>query len=77
MTNCHFIIDEEFGDMDCIYGEFYESDGTYLINLCKVDSIYTLIGTILHEEIHVAINETGHRTSEKQDHFVIPKMLCI
>lgn len=77
MTNCHFVVDEEFGDLDCIMGEFYESDGTYVINLAKVDSINTLLAVIDHEEMHCAINNTGHTTSEKQDHFVIPKLLCI
>ena len=30
MTNCHFVVDEEFGDMDCMYGEFYEPDAIML-----------------------------------------------
>jgi len=71
------MIAEELGDLDCIYGEFYETDGTYVINLAKVDSIHTLIGTLDPEEIHLAINETGQQTTEKQDHYVIPKLLCI
>ena len=77
MANCHFVVDEEYGDLDCIYGEFHESDGTYVINLAKIDSIHALLGTIDHEEMHLAINETGHQTTEKQDHYVIPKLLCI
>jgi len=77
MTNCHFVVDQEFGDLDCVYGEMYEYDGTYVINLAKIDSIHSLIGTIDHEEIHLAISETGHKTTEKEDHYVIPKLLCI
>lgn len=77
MGNCHFVVDEDFGDLDCIYGEMYEYDGTYVINLNKVDSINTLLGTIDHEELHLAIMETGHITTEKQDHFIIPRLLLM
>jgi len=77
MVNYHFVIDENVGDLDCIYGEFFEYDGVCVINLAKVDSINTLIGTLDHEYLHLAINETGELTSEKQDHYIIPKLLCI
>ena len=73
--NCHFIIDIEKNDLDCVFGEFYESDGTYMINCANIDSPYALIGTILHEELHVLISETGYQTTEKQDHFIIPRLL--
>lgn len=73
--NCHFIIDTEKTDMDCVFGEFYESDGTIMINCAAIDSPFALIGTILHEELHALISETGHNTTEKQDHFIIPRLL--
>lgn len=70
----HFIIDSD-REMECNFGEYWSHDGTVIINLANVDSIYELISTILHEELHRCIEETGQVTSEKQDHYIIPRML--
>ena len=70
----HFIIDSD-REMECNFGEYWSHDGTVIINLANVDSIYELISTILHEELHRCIEETGQVTSEKQDHYIIPRLL--
>ena len=70
----HFIIESE-REMDCNFGEYWSHDGTVTINLALIDSPYELISTILHEELHRCIEETGEVTSEKQDHYIIPRLL--
>lgn len=69
-----FIIDED-ADMACVYGEYSEHDDQVTINLAKMDSLLTVIITILHEELHQEIARTGTVTTEKQDHYIIPRML--
>ena len=70
----HFIIDSD-REMECNFGEYWSHDGVVIINLANMDSIYELISTILHEELHRCIEETGEVTSEKQDHYIIPRLL--
>ena len=70
----HFIIELE-REMDCNFGEYWSHDGTVTINLALIDSPYELISVILHEELHRCIEETGEVTSEKQDHYIIPRLL--
>ena len=70
----HFIIEPD-QETDCTFGEYWSHDGTVTINLALIDSPYELISTILHEELHRCIEETGEVTSEKQDHYIIPRLL--
>ena len=70
----HFIIEPE-RETDCNFGEYWSHDGTVIVNLALSDSYYSLISTILHEELHRCIEETGWITTEKQDHYIIPRLL--
>jgi hypothetical protein len=67
----HFIVDKE----QDISGEYWSHDGTVIINLALIDSPYELTSTILHEELHRCIEESGEITTEIQDHYIIPRML--
>ena len=67
----HFIVDKE----QEISGEYWTHDGIIVINLALIDSPYELISTLLHEELHRCIEESGEITSEKQDHYIIPRLL--
>jgi hypothetical protein len=70
----HFIIEPD-QEMNCNFGEYWSHDGTIILNLALIDSPYELISTILHEILHRVIEETGEITSEKQDHYIIPRLL--
>jgi len=67
----HFIVDKE----QEISGEYWTHDGIIVINLALIDSPYELISTLLHEELHRCIEEAGEVTTEKQDHYIIPRLL--
>jgi len=67
----HFIIDK---DLDSS-GEYWTHDGIIVINLAFISDPYELISTLLHEELHRCIEESGITTTEKQDHFIIPRLL--
>ena len=67
----HFIVDKE----QEISGEYWTHDGIIVINLALIDSPYELISTLLHEELHRCIEEADEITTEKQDHYIIPRLL--
>lgn len=69
----HFIIEPD-QETNCTFGEYWSHDGTVIINLALIDSPYELISTIIHEELHRCIEETGEVTKEKQDHFIMPRL---
>jgi hypothetical protein len=69
----HFIIEPD-QETECTFGEYWSHDGTVIINLALIDSPYELISTIIHEELHRCIEETGEVTKEKQDHFIMPRL---
>lgn len=72
----HFVIDGET-ETSCNYGEYHDHDGTIIINLLHVDSIETIIATILHEHLHELIDWAVYPDSTKpeQDHFIMPRLI--
>ena len=77
MGNFHFIIDED-KEMTCKFGEWFEHDGHIVINLAMMDSPEEFEITVIHEQLHDLIDWAMYPdvTTEKQDHWVIPRMLC-
>lgn len=71
----HFIVDEE-KKMECTFGEYTSYDDIILINLAMIDDPREIMVTIDHEILHKCIEETGEPTTEEQDHWVIPRLLC-
>ena len=73
----HFVIDKEM-ETQCNFGEWYDYDGAIIINLANIDSPEEFITVIMHEELHEYIDwgVYPHVTTEKQDHWIIPRMLC-
>lgn len=70
-----FVIDGET-ETKCNFGEYYDHDGTILINLLHMDDQMTLISTIIHEVMHkVIVEESGEKTTSEQDHFIIPRLM--
>jgi hypothetical protein len=57
------------------FGEYDPVEDIIYLNMPKMDSDYALIGTIIHEDIHKAIVNSGEETNEEQDHWVIKKLL--
>lgn len=72
-----FIIDSD-KEMECNYGEWHEHDGTIIINLAQMDSPEELMVTIVHEVLHDLLDWGVYpeSTTEKQDHWVIPVLMC-
>lgn len=59
----------------CNFGEYYPHDGTILINLNSMENGEAFIVTLTHEVLHKLIEETGEETTEKEDHWVIPRLM--
>ena len=77
MGDVHFIIDQD-KEMACNFGEWYPHDGQIIINLSLIDSPEEVMITIIHEVLHDQIDwaVAPYETKEKQDHYIIPRMLC-
>lgn len=70
-----FVIDGET-ETKCNFGEYYEHDGSIIINLLHMDDQATLISTIIHEVMHkLIVEESGEKTTQEQDHWVIPRLM--
>ncbi len=74
----HFIVDKE-KEMSCTFGEYYDYDGHICINLGMMDSPEEFMITILHEQLHALIDWglDPEVSTEEQDHFIIPRLLCV
>lgn len=57
------------------FGEYSDYDDSIKIYVEKLDSWWALIGTIVHEDLHRAIVNTGMETKEKEDHYIIKLLL--
>lgn len=70
----NFVIDKD-GSYSCVHGEYREHDGTITVNLFQVDE--NLVKWVInHEVLHkVIVEESGEKTSEEADHFIIPKLM--
>jgi len=77
MDNIHFIIDSD-KEMECDFGEWHMYDGQIIVNLAMIDAPEELIITIVHEVLHDLIDWAVYpqETTEKQDHYIIPRMFC-
>ena len=40
-----------------------------------MESREAFIVTLIHEILHAAIDDTGENTTEKQDHWMIPRLM--
>lgn len=70
-----FVIDDET-DTKCSFGEYYDYDGTILINLVRMDDQASIITTIIHEVLHkLIVEESGEKTTTEEDHFIIPRVM--
>jgi hypothetical protein len=67
----HFYLE----DNDDSHAEYYPYDGTISIWLGGHLTIWDLIGTIIHEQLHRVIEENCPEvTTEKQDHYIIQRL---
>ena len=71
----HFIIDED-KKMECTFGEYNSYDDSIILNLAMIDDPREVMVTIDHEFLHKLIEESGEPTTEEQDHYIIPRLLC-
>ena len=68
------VIDNET-NTSCNFGEYTPHDGSILLNLASMESREVFMVTLIHEILHAAIDDTGENTTEKQDHWVIPRLM--
>ena len=71
-----FVIDDHDEDekYSCVHGEYTDHDGSIVINLFQMNPQQT-IDVIVHEVLHKVINESGIKTTEESDHFIIPHLM--
>ena len=71
-----FVIDDHDEDekYSCVHGEYTDHDGNIVVNLFQLSSD-EIENVIIHEVLHKVINETGEKTTELQDHFIIPHLM--
>lgn len=64
------------GSNENAHAEFHSYDGSIDIYLGDILTLWDLIGTIVHEELHSAIDEAVHpdETTEAQDHWAIQRV---
>ena len=77
VNDIHIIVDVD-KEMECNFGEWYDYDGHITINCALIDSPEEFMTTVIHEVFHDLIDwgVYPYTTTEKQDHWVIPRMLC-
>ena len=73
-ADINFVIDKD-ADFSCVYGEYREHDGSITVNLFQMDE--KLVKWVInHEILHkVIVEESGEKTTEESDHFIIPKLM--
>lgn len=64
------------GSNDNAHAEFHPHDGSTDIYLGDILTLWDLIATIVHEELHRVIDEAVHpdETTESQDHWAIQRI---
>jgi hypothetical protein len=71
MSDIHF----HTGEGDDVHGEYHSYDGVIEVYLGGHMTLYGLFDTIIHEQLHEAIEENSpDPTTEKQDHWVIQRL---
>lgn len=62
-------------DHDESHAEYDTVNGCIDVWLGSFFDIWSLVGTLIHEDIHYVLGESGLNTTEKQDHYIMKLLL--